>query len=500
MEKPSIIKCILSFLLRIVVVLALMVLVAVGSFEGVTYYLTGSFYDIRKAGKNQTAKTAKDQTADTEVDAETLSKSMKNTLFFVESSDNLNRYSGLIMMNKDTGAVDVLLIPLHVQVTVGGKLLTEIQQRIPNAGSTLQLDDIARVYGEEKYRIIVDVFSQIFGVDIAGYDVMSQKQFEDLLDKGGSISYNFTDLLSYRDSSGKLNYFQAGEQRVDGPDAMILMTHLDGTAKQESDRLERSNTYLEAWLDKAVDSGKGSDLVGEVQTNASSSQGRDFTEEKEVWGKLRSDAVTVRILQGAENQGLFNIDSQKAKLQVSTLIKQSAEYDSSGEQDTVGTLDDDYETAASSKEYFIELYNAAFRQGLASEWQTYLEEEGYNISLIDNYQEEGPLSTTRIVVSQEGMGQDLLKYFPGADIETGEIETGGDIQVYIGTDSTSVGTSDQSYESYDSEEDTESEEEDTESSTESETDEEEENDKEDEDKESGNSGGTNYYNFATDSE
>ena len=103
MEKPSIIKRILSFLLRIVVVLALMVLVAVGSFEGVTYYLTGSFYDIRKAGKNQTAKTAKDQTADTEVDAETLSKSMKNTLFFVESSDNLNRYSGLIMMNKDTG-------------------------------------------------------------------------------------------------------------------------------------------------------------------------------------------------------------------------------------------------------------------------------------------------------------------------------------------------------------------------------------------------------------
>ena len=38
------------------------------------------------------------------------------------------------------------------------------------------------------------------------------------------------------------------------------------------------------------------------------------------------------------------------------------------------------------------------------------------------------------------MGEDLLQYFPDAEIEVGKIDTGGDIQIYIGTDSTDVGS------------------------------------------------------------
>lgn len=444
MEKPSMIKRFFSFLLRLIVVLMLMVMIAVGSFEGVTYYLSGSFYDLRNAlkgdGKKAVVHITKNPQEETKID----DKNMKNTLFFVESNDGLSRYTSLVMMNTETNAVDLLLVPLHVQVTVGGKLLTEIQKKIPGAGSTLELDDIARVYGEDKYRIISDVFSQIFALNISGYDVLSQKQFEDLLDINGSVSYHFADLLSYRDEQQQLQYFQAGDQQLSGSEAMILMSHMDGTDKQESDRLERANTFLESWLDKLIGAGKGTDLVGQVEKTAASSEGRDFTEEKKVWGDLTPNGVTLRILQGAESKGVFSIDSQKAKLQISTLVKQSADYRASDDQDSVGSLGDDTETAASSKDYYIELYNAAFRQGLASEWESYLEEEGYNISLIASYQDEGPLSTTRIVVSQEGIGQDLLKYFSGADIEIGEIVTGGDIQVFIGTDHINVGTSESS--------------------------------------------------------
>ena len=65
--------------------------------------------------------------------------------------------------------------------------------------------------------------------------------------------------------------------------------------------------------------------------------------------------------------------------------------------------------------------------------------QGYSISLVDSYQEEGPLSQTRINVTQDGMGQDLLTYFPDAEINVVDsISTGGDIQIYIGTDSSNV--------------------------------------------------------------
>ena len=54
MKKPSLIKRFFSFLLRLCVVLVLMAAIAVGSFEGVTYYLTGSFTSVKKAVKEET--------------------------------------------------------------------------------------------------------------------------------------------------------------------------------------------------------------------------------------------------------------------------------------------------------------------------------------------------------------------------------------------------------------------------------------------------------------
>ncbi|MBQ9155659.1 MAG: LytR C-terminal domain-containing protein [Eubacterium sp.] len=441
MKKPSLIKRFFSFLLRTVVVILLMVLIAVGSFEGVTYYLTGSIYDLRELLKNSGSAVADIAETVAKDDDTVDDKNISTSLFFVESADGLSRYTSLIMTNSSTGAVDILLAPLHAQVTVGGELLADLQKKIPNAGSTMELDDIARAYGDEKYDIISRIYGQTLGINIGGYEVLTQKQFEKLLDLTSSVTYHFDNQISYRDARNQLKIMEAGDQQLNGSKAMIMLGHLDGSDKQESDRLEHVNSYLESWLAQVLSSGKGKELVSRVAKNAVTSPGKDFDEAQEIWGKLSMNAVTLRILQGAESGGLFALDSQKARLQVATLIKQSGEYSASGDQDSVGNLGDEYGTTESSKDYYIELYNAAFQQGLASSWEEYLEGQGYNISLISNYQDEGPISTTRIIVNREGIGLDLLKYFPGADIQTGEIVTGGDIQVYIGTDSISVGTS-----------------------------------------------------------
>ena len=58
--------------------------------------------------------------------------------------------------------------------------------------------------------------------------------------------------------------------------------------------------------------------------------------------------------------------------------------------------------------------------------------------MIDSYQSEGVFSQTRIRVTEDGMGEDLLEYFPDAEIYVDEIATGGDIRIYLGSDSTNV--------------------------------------------------------------
>ena len=127
---------------------------------------------------------------------------------------------------------------------------------------------------------------------------------------------------------------------------------------------------------------------------------------------------------------------------MATLSAQAASYSSLGNDSEDDSDESSFdEESGDSKDLSIEIYNAAYVQGIASEWQYYLEDQGYNITLVDTYQDEGPISTTRIILKRDGIGQDLLKYFSGAEVSVGDIDTGGDIQIYVGTDHTNVGAS-----------------------------------------------------------
>ena len=285
---------------------------------------------------------------------------------------------------------------------------------------------------------------------------------------------------------------------------MALLTYLDGTETQESSRLERTNVYLQSFFSTLFEENSGSAIYRKYTSLVQSSVDRDRSNEEQIFEQLDPDDITIRILQGSESDGVFTVDSQIVQLQISTLAQQAenttTSSDSKSEKDSSSESDTRTSTASGqdSKDYSIELYNAAYVAGLAAQWEAYLEEEGYTISLVDSYQDEGPLSTTRIVVTEEGMGEDLLTYFPDATIEVDDIDTGGDIQIYIGTDSTDVGGADGS--SYSSTEDGDDGEDVTDEDESDSYDDEEDTDSGDEEdtsKEDSGYGGS--YNFDTDS-
>lgn len=291
--------------------------------------------------------------------------------------------------------------------------------------------------------MITDIMEEVTGLTMDGYDVMTQRDFEDFLAMADEVPYQVDDDISYRNSDGVLQVIEGGTTEIDSDEAVALLTYLDGTETEESNRLERTNVYLQSFFTRLFEENDGSAVFKKYSNLAQSGDGRDLADKEQFFEKLDPDNMTIRIMQGSEANGVFTVDSQMVQLQVSTLAQQ-AEKSDGGSQ----SADDDEQTGsgsastADSREYSIELYNSAYVAGLAGEWESYLEAEGYTISLVDSYQDEGPLSTTRIVVTEEGMGEDLLTYFPDADIEVGEIDTGGDIQVYIGTDSTDVGGGD----------------------------------------------------------
>lgn len=465
MRRPSLIRRFFSFLLKVVVVLILMVIIAAAAFEGVTYYLTGSLYDLRELVLGDTiseiAESNSDDT-DSEIDVEIDETDMRNTLMFVDDETTDTEYIVLNMLNTQTYVLDVLLVPANAQVTVGKTVLTDIQEVLSDAEKTVTLSEISRAFGSQKYDMITEILESVTGISISGYDVMNDDDFMDFLNLVDAVEYQLDYSITYRDDGGVLQVIDEETEELDSEQAMQLIRYLDGTETEETTRLENTSAYLQAYLQQLFDENSASTIYKKYVNLISSGGGRDLTDEESMIENLESDNIVVRIMQGSESSGVFSIDSEKVQVQISSLIKQTEAADTSDSSggDSATDSDDDTGTtsAVDSREYSLELYNSAYVSGLAAEWEEYLEEEGYTITLVDSYQDEGPLSTTRIVVTEEGMGEDLLEYFPNATISVDDIDTGGDIQVYIGTDSTNVGSSSDDAES---EEETEESEEET---------------------------------------
>lgn len=89
--------------------------------------------------------------------------------------------------------------------------------------------------------------------------------------------------------------------------------------------------------------------------------------------------------------------------------------------------------AVSSKDKKIEIANGGYVQGLAAKTRDILQQEGYNIVAISTYDGEKS-DYTRIIVSENGMGQDLQKYFTDSalEVDSSLLSKDTDIKIILG--------------------------------------------------------------------
>lgn len=363
MKKPSFIKRFFSFLLRVCVVLALMAVIAVGSFEGVTYYLTGSFTSVKKAVKEETDQ---QEVQEDTIDIIKNNKNMENTLVFVHDENTNKDYTSLNMYDKKTKAFDVLLMPCDAQVSVSESLVKELRETISDISSTVSMSDVARAFGDKKYETYVKIMEDISGVKISGYAVMSSNDFKKLLNAGNTVTYHLDHAVSYRDADNVLQSIEAGDVELDSDTAYALMTYMDGTDDEETRRLERANDYLTKYMEEIFTKNNNSALAKKYDSLVKAENTDDLTSTEDILKGLTEDGFTLRIMQGSETKGVFSLDSQKVKLQVAALTKKAESYTKNGSSKASSSTASSSSTE-SSKKYSIEVYNAAYVSGLAKE-------------------------------------------------------------------------------------------------------------------------------------
>ncbi len=420
-------KTFFSVLIKFFSVVLIMLVIAALSFEGVTYYLTGSLYDFRK-----NIETAVENNTSTETETvSTESEDSYNSIVFYADTDRNYFDVRLTLINTKTGYVDVLLLPSCSDISVSGSLLTTLKEKVDVSGNEVSLEEIYRSYGDDKYEMMAQVITEAFGVDFAAYDVMTESDMEELLAMADGVTITLKDDLTYRNQKNVLRILEVGDQQLNVKQAVAYMTYTNGTSSEEVNRMENITTYMTAYLEQALSQNSVKELYNKYKDLVETTGEREDDTLLSALDGLTIDGVSMRVLQGTEDNGAYTIDSQKAKLQISGLMTQAAAY--SKDETSSGSSSSTDEDVEDSKEYNIELYNAGYISGLAGTWQDYLTEHGYTIIKLGNY--DGSIETTEIVVTQEGMGQDFLKYFPNAEISVEEIDGDADIRIYLGTDS-----------------------------------------------------------------
>lgn len=427
------VKSFFSILLKFIVVIALMGIFAFVSYEGVTYYITGSFKDVREVKKaaedNQTVMPIQS----TEV--EKVEVNHENSLVsMLVYEDKENNYFDIRIhiIDKNTGALDIVLLPPAAKITVPASLKKTLSDRLDLSGGQVSFEDVARAYPEEKYGIIQEMLAEDLGLDFNSYEVMNPDGMQTMLSYTEALDIKLKHDLTYRDSDHNLQVMKATEEAMTSDQLVTYMAYMDGTASQTTARLEHNTEILEKYIPE---------LLGKMSAVKAYKRYKELvtvfgqTDDEAILAALKktdANAVTVRILEGSDSYVCYTIDTQKAQLQISGLLSQAASYNADTATDSVQIGEDGTVSIATGTK--IELYNAAYISKLAAAWKDYLEKHGYVVTKIDDYK-EGTLNTTEIVVTQEGMEEDLLKYFPDAVVTVEDIPSGAAMIVYLGRDS-----------------------------------------------------------------
>ena len=301
----------------------------------------------------------------------------KNLLLAVDEETGQIKKILIEIVNKDTGNIDYITVPSNLEFTMSYDLYKKLATVNGDIPQIICMKKVHKYFqGESLYQCAQLLLEDLMDISFSYYTVMPSTVFSDMFKKN---------------SSGVQQWKKAYQKEMEDLDTKeAYETFFKKYYEKVDSNLKESDkcSYIDAYLEGVPDQVGFYIVSGETE-------GKKF------------------ILAVEETNSLIH------KLLENTAYSKDNQPASTNETSSVGLA--------------IEILNSTKINGLASDFQEKLVENGMNVISIGNYT-EGTLEHTKIVVSQEGYGQDLLKYFTNAEIEVGELSPGRDICIILGAD------------------------------------------------------------------
>ncbi|WP_058486749.1 LCP family protein [Defluviitalea phaphyphila] len=332
--------------------------------------------------------------------------------------------------NSETKKVDLISIPRDTRVFLTDSTLEYMRSINSNyVPDTVKINEVHAYAGKEKANeYSVKEVERLLGVSIDYYVKVNIEAFRKIVDEIGGVEITLDRDFYYVDRAGDLYInLKAGHQVLNGDQAEQLVRYRKGYADGDLGRIKTQQKFLKAFAEQALslkNITKAPSIIkilfDYVETDIS-----------------LNDAL--KYVKYLDDIDINNIDMYTIPGEARTIGERSYFIpDEEGIKELVDEIffteeKEEDSTTKDSKDARIEVLNGGSVNGLASRTRDKLKEDGYNVVSIGNY-EGAKEEKTRIIVREEGMGEDLQKYFENSIVIVDEdsLRDEIDIQIILG--------------------------------------------------------------------
>lgn len=392
MKKKSIAKVFILSLLKSILGIAIIIAVGFASYK-ISYMVLSN--------NSENVGTSSNEIKDIVEEAQT--DEISKNLIYV-SNDNKISHLMLEICNTKTNNMDYITIPVGTDYTIPTEMyqkLSIVNQEIPQIirigrlKQYFQNDEDAYGYGE----LIIE---KMLGVKISYYTVLDQE--------------TYLNHYSRRNTEVKFKPLSLAES---SSEKSVTVTEKINVA---------SRSYVNQLKDIKGDQNKIAEFIKDqyerVDSNLTVYNKIGYVESYE---KMDPDLIHYWGIPGKYSDKIFAVDTKASKSFINNLVNNTTTYTQAQIFNKVAKT-----STKSSKGKNIIVLNGSQIGGLATAAKTTLTNAGYKVKKIGDYT-AATLTQTKIIVKEDGVGKDLVKYFSNPVVETGTVDTGYDIKIIIGT-------------------------------------------------------------------
>ncbi|GMQ60204.1 LCP family protein [Vallitalea sediminicola] len=348
----------------------------------------------------------------------------------------------VMTFNHITKQINIVSIPRDTLVELPTKIHNELLVGRKDTPKKLKINGVPAYSPKDKRNeYSVRVIEDMFDIKIDYYFNMNIKTFRKIVDIIGPIKFNIPRDMKYLDPEQDLYInLKKGEQELNGAQAEQLIRYRKGYANGDIGRIDMQHDFMKAFMNQVLTEKNkfniitiGSAIISDATTNF-----KNLLDYVEYIDDITPDNLKLYTLPSKKQGGEYYYYDEEASKELFKEISQVDVAEDNENNTKEGTDSEESKPeepkAISSNGLKIEVLNGSQINGLAGRTKKKLEGLGFTVSKIGNYDTE-VLQKTKIIIPNEGMGEDLSEHFKDAVIELNDkaLPDGVDIRIIIGT-------------------------------------------------------------------